>query len=124
MRKVLGLTSGALRASARLLLLALSVTTLGPVLHGVHDTDCDPVVVLHDESQHRFAAPATGEDDATGGDHCVACHFLRTSRGPVSWEPSGLHTLRSGGLLFHSDGQIVAAPSTSPQPSRAPPSLA
>jgi hypothetical protein len=121
MGNVLGMSTGVLRASAQLLLLALSVATLGPVLHGVHDTDCDPVVVLHDESQHHFAA-ATPDDGGTGSaEHCVACHFLRTSRGPVSWEPNGLQALPSGSLLFHSDGQIFAAPSTSPQPSRAPP---
>ena len=121
MRNVLGLSTGMLRATARLTLLALSVTTLGPVLHGVHDTDCDPLVVFHDESEHRFAA-ATPDDGGTGsGGHCVACHFLRTSRGPASWEPNGLQALQSGSLLLHSDGQILATPSTSPQPSRAPP---
>ena len=121
MGKLLGMPLGLLRASARLLLLALSVTTLGPVLHGVHDADCDPIVVIHDESQHHFTAPTSDAGGTANGEHCVACHFLRTSRGPVSWEPSGLHALRSGNLLFQSDGHLVAAPSTSPQPSRAPP---
>jgi hypothetical protein len=123
MQKLLGLPSAVLRRTAYLLLLALSVTTLGPVLHGVHDTDCDPVVIVHDESQHQFAAPSSNAGAARGGDHCVACHFLRTSRGPVSWEPSGLHVLTSGTLLFHSDGQLVAAPSASPTPARAPPTV-
>lgn len=121
MRNVLGLSSGVLRGSARLLLLALSVTMLGPVLHGVHDTDCDPLVVLHDARQHHFAAPTPNDDGTGSSEHCVACHFLRTSRGPASWELSGLQALLSGNLLFHSDGQLVAAPSTSHQPSRAPP---
>ena len=124
MRKLLGLSPGLMRHTARLLLLALSVTTLGPALHGVHDTDCDPLVIVHDESQHHFTAASSSDNGGPPGEHCVACHFLRTSRGPVSWEPSGLHALTSGNLLYHSDGQLVAAPAASPQPARAPPAIA
>lgn len=120
MQKLLGMPRGLLRVSARLLLVALGVATLGPVLHGVHDSDCDPVVVVHDASQHHFAATSSGTNGPTG-DHCIACHFLRTPRGPVAWEPSGLHALSSGNLQFHCDGQLVAAPCASPQPARAPP---
>ena len=124
MHRLLGLSPGLVRHTARVLLLALSVTTLGPALHGAHDTDCDPVVVVHDESQHHFARASTGDSDVTPGEHCLACHFLRTSRGPVSWEPTGLHVLTSGNLLYHSDGQLVAAPTARPQPARAPPAIA
>jgi hypothetical protein len=124
MQKQLGLPPELMRHTARLLLLVLSVTTLGPALHGVHDTDCDPVVVIHDESQHHFAAASSSDNEVAPGEHCLACHFLRTSRGPVSWEPNGLHTLASGNLLYHSDGQLVAAPTASPQPARAPPAFA
>ncbi len=121
MPKSLGLSSGLLRATAQLLLLALSVTTLGPVLHGVHDTACDPVLVLHDESQHHFQAASPDAHAGPAADHCVACHFVRASRGPVSWEPAGLLALASGDRLFHSDGQLAAAPSASPRAARAPP---
>ena len=121
MRELLGLPSGLMRASARLLLLALSVTTLGPVLHGVHDTDCEPVVIVHNESEHRFSAASPNVDSSAGGDHCVACHFLRTSRGPGSWEPTGLHALSPSDLLAHSDGSLVVALTATPQPARAPP---
>lgn len=121
MQKLLGVPRGVLREAARVLLVALSVTTLGPALHGVHDTACDPIVVFHDASQHHFAAPSTDTTGPVGREHCVACHFLRTSRGPVSWEPCGLRTLSAGQLLFHSNGQPVAAPTGSPQPARAPP---
>lgn len=124
MRKLLGLPSGLVRATARLLLLTLSVTTLGPVLHGVHDTACEPVFVIHDESQHHFQAAIPNAVDGRAADHCVACHFVRTSRGPVSWEPAGLHSFASGQRLFHSDGQLAAAPSASPRPARAPPTYA
>jgi hypothetical protein len=42
----------------------------------------------------------------------------------VSWEPSGLTALDRGVLLYHSDGQLLAAPSAAPLPARAPPQLA
>jgi hypothetical protein len=123
MRNVLGLPAWLLAASARLLLLALCVTALGPIAHGVHQDDCDPAFIVHDEKQHhvRSAAPT---DDQLPGEHCVACHFARSSRGPVSWEPSGLTALDAGVLLYHSDGQLLAAPSAAPLPARAPPRLA
>ncbi len=108
-----------MRVTARLLLLAVSVTTLGPVLHGVHDADCDPVVVLHDERQHHFAALPDG--GTSGGDHCVACHFLRSSRGPAARETRAPQAVVAGALPRASDSQLLAAVGGSPQPSRAPP---
>lgn len=121
MQKLLGVPMALLRFTSRLLLVTLSVTTLGPALHGVHDTDCDPVVVFHDARHHRFDAAPAAADEPAAGDHCVACHFLRTSRGPVSWEPNGLQALTSGNLLHDSDGRLIAPPSVSRQPARAPP---
>jgi hypothetical protein len=114
---------GLFRAAARLLLLALTVTTLGPVLHGIHDEELQPLVV-HDESRHHFQAASSQGSSTAESDHCVACHFVRTSRGPVSWELTGLHVFTPGKLLFHSDGELVAPPSASPTPARAPPTLA
>jgi hypothetical protein len=121
MPKSLGLSAGLVRASARLLLLALSVTTLGPVLHGVHDAELHAVVVPHDESEHQYQSPSDTTGAPLEAEHCVACHFVRTSRGSVSWEPAGLHSLATGLRLFHSDGHLVAAPSAAPTPARAPP---
>lgn len=108
-----------MRVTARLLLLAVSVTTVGPVLHGVHDADCDPVVVLHDERQHHFAA--LSDEDGSGAEHCVACHFVRSSRGPASRETRAPQAAVAGALRRASDGQLPAAIGGSPQPSRAPP---
>lgn len=122
MRNLLGIPAWLLRVSARVLLVALSVSALGPAAHDVHDDDCDPVIVLHDESQHHVQAPAS--PDELAADHCVACHFARSSRGPASWERSGLMALDRGVLLYHSDGELRAAPSASPRPARAPPVLA
>lgn len=127
MRKLLGVPAWLMRASARLLVVALSVTALGPIAHGLHaDTHadaCDPAFVLHDESEHPLDAAGTTPTGAPA-DHCVACHFARSSRGPVSWEPSGLTALDRGVLLYHSDGELRAAPSAAPLPARAPPVLA
>jgi hypothetical protein len=123
MRDLLGLPVWLLRVSARVLLLALSVTALGPVAHGVHDEDCDPAIVVHDEKQHHLQSPPP-VPDAQPGDHCVACHFARSSRGPASWEPSGLTALDTGVLLYHSDGTLRASPSAAPLPARAPPAIA
>lgn len=120
MRRLLGLPAWALRASAQVLVLALAVAALEPVLHGVHVEECEPSFVLHDESDHRFAA-ADADSRAAEGDHCVACHFARSSRGPVSWEPSGLIPLDTGVMLSDADGRLTTAPSAAPLPARAPP---
>lgn len=120
---LLGLPAGLLRASARLLLLALSVSTLGPVLHGVHTPGGEPAFVVHDERAHHVQAPGAGAVTPLAGEHCVACHFARSSRGAVSWEPSGLSAFDAGVLLFHEDGRLIASPSALPRPARAPPAL-
>lgn len=123
MRNVLGIPAWLLRASARVLLVALSVTALGPIAHEIHEDDCEPAFVLHDEAQHHVQAAPSGRDERPEA-HCVACHFARSSRGPVSWEPSGLTALNRGGLLYHTDGYLRGAPSQGPRPARAPPALA
>jgi hypothetical protein len=122
MRIVLGIPAWLLRVSAQLLLVALSVSALGPIAHGVHEDDCAPAFVFHDEDQHHLLAALPDSAAGSGaGDHCVACHFARSSRGPVSWEPSGLTALDSGVLLYYSDGDLSATPSAPPLPARAPP---
>src|SRR5262245_41811909 len=120
-RKLLGLSSTLIRATARVLLLTLSVTTVGPVLHGSHDEELQSPVVNHEESQHQIQAAQGDERGPLDQDHCVACHFVRSSRGPISWEPAGLLTLARGARLVHSDGPLSATPDAAPAPSRAPP---
>jgi hypothetical protein len=123
MRRVLRLPSGLVRATAHVLLLALSVTTVGPALHEAHDEELQPVVVVHDESEHHFqAAPSTA--DTGTSHHCVACHFVRASYGPASWVAAGLVPLAAGVRLTQADGPFVAAAFASPRPARAPPVLA
>src|SRR5262245_25271389 len=123
MPRLLGLPAGVMRATARVLLLALSVTTVGPALHGVHDDELQSAVVAHDESQHHFqAAPTTA--DTGGAHHCVACHFARASHGVASWVVAGLVALAPSGRLTDADGLLVAASFASRRPARAPPVLA
>ena len=123
MRRLLRLPSGLMRATAHVLLLALSVTTVGPALHEVHDEELQPVVVVHDESAHHFqAAPSTREPGTSH--HCVACHFVRSSYGPASWVSAGLVALATGTRLADAEGLLVAALFASPRPARAPPVLA
>jgi hypothetical protein len=119
----LGLSPWLLRVSARVLLVALTVSAIGPIGHGAHDDGCEPAFVFHDETQHHVQAAPT-LDTQFAGEHCVACHFARSSRGPVSWERSGLIALDNGVLLYHRDGDLRAAPSASPLPARAPPASA
>ena len=42
---------------------------------GGDDADCNVVVVPHDHTAHRFAAPPSG--GAPTADHCYICHSLR-----------------------------------------------
>jgi hypothetical protein len=121
MRRVLGFSPWLLATSARALIVALSVAVVGPMLHGAHDDDCDPAVVIHDERAHRIQAARTDDGGSPDADHCVACHFARASRGPASWEASGQRALLDGVLLTYSDRPLAAAPSTAPLPARAPP---
>lgn len=123
MRKLLGLPAWLLRVSARVLLIALSVSALGPAAHEIHEDDCDPAFVLHDEAQHHVQANVPAGEDLQA-EHCVACHFARSSRGLVSWEPTGLTSLDRGVLLYHRDGDLRSDPATAPLPARAPPALA
>ena len=121
MRNLLGVPPRLLRGSARLLVLALSVGALGPLLHGAHAEDCEPWFVVHDETAHHFQAASPDATPLAAGEHCVACHFARSSRGPVSWEPSGLTSFVSGNLFAHSDPHRVAILFAAPLPARAPP---
>jgi hypothetical protein len=120
-RTLLGLSSTVIRATARVLVIALSVTTLGPALHGAHDEELQPPIGTHDESQHHFQAAHSAVPSPVDSEHCIACHFVRSSRGPVSWEPAGLARLARGLRLVHSDGSLSAAPAAAPTPARAPP---
>jgi hypothetical protein len=121
---LLGLSATVIRATARLLVLTLSVTTIGPMLHGAHDEELQSPVGTHDESQHRLQAAHGPDRGPLESEHCVACHFVRTSRGPISWEPAGLLAFAPGLRLVHRDGALAVAPAASPTPSRGPPHLA
>jgi hypothetical protein len=104
------------------LLLLMAWSSVAPALHGAgHDQDCDPALVFHDESQHRFAAASPGPD-VHSGDHCLACHLFRGSRHATAWKfvPQALASSR---LALHVTSEVISAGAVSPLPSRAPPAL-
>jgi hypothetical protein len=95
--------------------------SVAPALHGGgHDQDCDPAVVVHDESQHGVAAASTDRDHT--GDHCVACHLFRSSRHAVAWKfvPQAL---ADSGLTLQVVARAADGREIVPLPARAPPSL-
>ena len=78
----------ALRHSRNLALFALLVMTgsvpvsVSALLHEGGDDDCQPVLVLHDESAHRIgasrgAAPVESQ-------HCAVCHWLQSVQAPAT----------------------------------------
>ena len=78
----------ALRHSRNLALFALLVMTgsvpvsVSALLHEGGDDDCQPVLVLHDESAHRIgasrgAAPVESQ-------HCAVCHWLQSVQAPAA----------------------------------------
>jgi hypothetical protein len=112
------------RITARALVVLTASLSLGPILHaGVgHDTDCDPVVVVHDPSQHAFAStrPAGGEA-LPSHDHCVTCHLFRISR--LSPEAAAVHACESIRALAPPEKNfLLSTPVAVPLPARAPPS--
>jgi hypothetical protein len=123
MRCLPSLRAGVVRHAARLLLLALTASALGPLVHGIHEEACEPALVLHDERNHHVQGTPAQAGTATTGEHCVACHLARSSRGLVAWEPTGRAPLDRGVLLADAARALAAAPSPAPRPARAPPSL-
>ena len=67
------------RFLARGLAAALAIIVCGGALNWGHvggdDPDCDPVLVLHDHSAHRFGA--TPSSSSQPAEHCYICHSLR-----------------------------------------------
>jgi hypothetical protein len=78
----------ALRHSRSLALFALLVITgsvpvsISALVHEGGDDQCQPVLVLHDESAHRVGASrGTGPVDSQ---HCVVCHWLQSVQAPAA----------------------------------------
>jgi hypothetical protein len=105
-------------------LVALMVlVSLGPALHTAwaHDADCDPVVVVHDASQHRISGAADAASSVPS-DHCVACHLFRSVRIAGEWRfvqqrPDTAHH------VHHAERDLVPSRPSTPLPARAPPVL-
>lgn len=108
--------------AARALVVLMTALSIAPLVHAgdTHDTDCEPVVVVHDESQHRFAAwpqatPFPSEE------HCVLCHLFRISR--VSQDAAAVDACDPATLELGvpRDDYRVSAAAIVPLPARAPP---
>ena len=123
MRRLLGLSPRVLRAAARALLLVLGLAALGPLAHGVHADECDTPVVFHDEGAHALRGVADRQP-AMPDDHCVACHFARSTRAPLASHPARFGPFEGGALLPHADGRLAPIAHARPLAARAPPALA
>ena len=112
---------------ARALIVVMAGVSLAPVLHAGtgHDTDGDPVMVVHDASQHRFSRTPADDGTLPADDHCVLCHLTRGSRGSAesthSWAASAPEASGKARVAVH---VRVAGPAAGPCPARAPPALA
>jgi hypothetical protein len=93
--------------------------SLVPVLHG-DDRACNPAIVIHDSSQHQITAAGPDANTPSGGDHCLACHLFRSSRGAVGWKfvPQGLN---DSSLVVTTAGPDLVTRTAVPVPARAPP---
>jgi hypothetical protein len=124
MRWLLGLPGWLGRPIARALVVALSVSALGPILHDLHAEACEPALVLHDAGQHRFSSAATAPGQSSAPDHCLACHLQRAARGPAAAKSPAPQATDTGRVLRPADWTFVADPASLPLPARAPPAAA
>src|SRR5688500_11747068 len=109
---------------ARLLVGVLLFVSAGPLIHSDpgHDADCEPALILHDESQHRFTARPSGDDaDTVPGHHCVGCHFTRLMRGAVTRVVTGAVPVPRTIPTLDPNGRVAGDPRDRPLPARAPP---
>jgi hypothetical protein len=78
----------ALRHSRNLALFALLViggsvpVSIAALLHEGADDECQPILVLHDESAHRIGA-SRGSVPADS-QHCVVCHWFQSVQTPAT----------------------------------------
>jgi hypothetical protein len=117
----LRLSRGVSRAVARLLVVALAVSSAGPFAHGLEGHDADFQLVVHDPRQHRITgAPAT--DRAGEAQHCAACHLVRVAKQP-RLEATGDPLLEIATGLTDPSAAAAHVSLDLRLPARAPPSL-
>lgn len=107
---------------SRLMVVVMAVVSLGPLVHHDpgHDPDCDPLLILHDESQHRFTS-ASAAGTPSPADHCAVCHWGRSFRGPVRWTSLSAPHPDARLAVDHAVDRAPAAPPLPLVPARAPP---
>lgn len=107
-------------ALAQGLIVLTTWLSLVPVLHG-DDAGCNPTIVVHDQSQHRFTATSPNGNAPAADDHCLACHLFRSSRSadPGKFVPQGVD---AGSLIVIVAGELIVTRAAVRLPGRAPPS--
>ena len=99
-------------------LFATMPVTVSSLLHDDRDdVFCNPAVVVHDQSAHRYSAPAPAPSES---EHCVLCHALQSLRA-VQSSVRFIPALADGGRLSSASTAPVQARCTNSQPARAPP---
>ncbi|MGE0042221.1 MAG: hypothetical protein AB7H88_20325 [Vicinamibacterales bacterium] len=111
------------RLTARVLVAALVVVSIGPLLHAADGHDAEDILVVHDASQHHFTAESH-PDEVPVENHCVACHWVRVVRAPHGWDAVDLFFLQPGVRLPEQHPLHASASSRLPLPARAPPARA
>lgn len=109
-------------ATARLLCLALLLTSFTSLVHARddHDADClTPAVVAHDASAHQFGAPEAPND--TQPAHCVACHLSRSFRPRIETASLAAPTVTAGPRLVVDASPVAWNFPLSQPPLRSPP---
>lgn len=121
--RIWALPAWLVRATVRLMVMALAISSAAPVTHAfdLHDVDCGPALVVHDASQHRITADPHAVTGAA--EHCAVCHLARAFSSP-RLEVTGTPTLRPGVLFTHAVASVPPAQLDLRLPARAPPSLA
>src|SRR4051812_40186150 len=109
-------------AIARLLCVALSLTSFTSLVHARIDRDPDclgPVVLAHQGPAHMSGPQAPDPD--SGPVHCVACHLSQSFRAPLETAPIAPPPAASGPRLLADSSHHTWIFPVSQPPLRSPP---
>jgi hypothetical protein len=113
------------RLSTRTLAALLTLIVCGGAVDWGHaggdDPDCNPVLVHHDHTAHRFSSQPAPRGPAA--DHCYICHSLRLLHTGLTARAAAVVQDSHTGGVYRPSPLVVGADLTIAQPSRAPPVL-
>src|SRR5215831_19169745 len=111
------------RLVSRALAAVLAAVVCGGALDWGHaggdDPDCDPVLVHHDHSAHRWTA--TPAQSVPPADHCYICHSLRLLHSSVAARGARVIFAAVSVPYLHVDSRTASGATRSVRSSRAPP---